>query len=82
VTPKTRFTFIGLAVLTVLMPWLIVFVGRGVFILCTFCLLVMSLLISSVALVRKDRQLAIAGLVALLLTFLSMLIAPNFSRGG
>jgi len=78
---KTQFSFIGMAVLTVLMPWLILFVGRGVFILCLFWLLALSLLISSIALLRKSRQLAIAGFAALLLTFLSMMIVPSFARG-
>jgi len=79
-TQKARSTFIGLAILTVLMPWLILFVGRGVFILCLFWVLVLSLLVSSAAVFRKSRQLAIAGFAALLLTFLFMLIVPSYAR--
>ena len=78
---KTQLSFVGLAILTVLMPWLILFAGRGVFILCLFWLLALSLLVSSIALLRKSRQLAIAGFAALLLTFLSMMIVPSFARG-
>lgn len=80
-TQKTQSSFVGLAILTVLMPWLILFIGRGVSILCLFWLLALALLISSVALLRKNRQLAIAGFAALLLTFLSMMIVPSFARG-
>ena len=79
-TQKKQSTFIGLMILTVLMPWLILFAGRGVFILCLFWLFALSLLISSIALLRKNQQLAIAGFIALLLTFLSMMIVPSFAR--
>ena len=79
-TQKKQSTFIGLMILTVLMPWLILLVGRGVLVLCLFWLFALSLLISSIALLRKNQQLAIAGFVALLVTFLSMMIVPSFAR--
>jgi hypothetical protein len=78
---KPQGSFICLAVLTLLMPWLILFIGRGVFILCLFWLLVLSLLVSSIVMFRKSPQLAVTGFAALLLTLVSMLIVPSFARG-
>jgi hypothetical protein len=80
-TRQARLSFIGLAIITTLLPWLVLFVGRSVFILSVFWLLALLLLISSIALLRKNFQLAIAGFGALLLTFLSMMIVPSLARG-
>ena len=77
---RTHLAFISLAVSTVLMPWLILVVGRGVFVLSLFWLLALSLLVGSIAMLRKSRLLAITGFAALLLTFWSMVAVPSFAR--
>ena len=78
---KTRMTFVGLAVSTVLMPWMILLFGRGVFILCLLWLLIVSLLIGSFVMLRTNRPLALVGFAALLLTFFSMVVVPSLVKG-
>ena len=80
-TKTVRTSFVSLAILTVLMPWAILCVGRGPVILSLFWLLFLSLLVGSIVMLRKSQQLAMAGFVALLLTFFFMMIVPSLARG-
>jgi hypothetical protein len=77
-TKAARNSFVGLAILTIVMPWLTLLFARGALIV---PLLWLALLVASIAMLRRSHRLAITGFVALLVTFLSMVIIPSLTRG-
>jgi len=80
-TDRIQMPFLGVVAATVLMPWLILLVGRGIVLLSVFWLLIALSLVGSVLMLWKNRRLAVVGFVGLLLTFFFMMIVPSFARG-
>jgi len=78
---KTNLAFGAVSAVTVGMPWLVLWIGRGVVQLSVFWLCLLVVLVWSIVAFRKNRQRAVCGLIVLLLAFMSMMVVPSLARG-
>jgi hypothetical protein len=73
--------FRAVSAATVVLPWLPLWLGRVPVLLSLFWLCLLVVLIWTIMVFRKNRQLAAWGLLALLAAFVSMIVVPSLARG-
>lgn len=76
---NTNLLFGAVAAATVALPWLALWFGRGPILLSIFWVCLLVVLVWTIMVFRKNRQLAVWGLLVLLAAFVSMMVVPNLA---